>query len=270
VEKASSGRLASSELLGARLEKRGSMMEAWLRWSSQFNLQRVRLASNLKNLIVSPGRKPRRILAGPFRGIVMDLSLESQTQVYLGLFERETHSWLNRLSKGISTAIDIGVEEGEHTIYFLTKTKATKVFAFEPNASCLPFLQENLELNKLAQSDRLEISTKFVGVSDTEQEIRLDSLVESIHTPCFVKMDVDGAEEHILRGAKLFNSLPDVRWLIETHSKELEVACEGMLRTAGFQTRIIPNAWWRLIVPELRPGGHNRWLAAWNSGEHRP
>jgi hypothetical protein len=108
----------------------------------------MRLVSDLKNLIAPPERKPRRILAGPFKGIVMGLSLRSQTQIYVGLFERETHPWLQRLSKGIATAIDIGVANGEHTIYFLTKTKAAKVFASEPdNASCIPFLRENLELN---------------------------------------------------------------------------------------------------------------------------
>ena len=68
----------------------------------------MRLVSDLKNLMVSPERKHRRILAGPFRDIVMGLSLRSQTQVYLGLFEKEIHPWLNRLSKGIATAIDIG------------------------------------------------------------------------------------------------------------------------------------------------------------------
>src|ERR1035441_806738 len=225
----------------------------------------MRLVSDVKALIVSPERKPRRILAGPFRDIVMGLSLRSQTQIYLGLFENETHSWLTRLSKGIATAIDIGVAYGEHTIYFLTKTKATKVFAFEPDVGCIPFLHANLELNGVGDSDRLKISTKFVGASDTEQEIRLDSLAEFVHAPCLVKMDVDGAEEQILKGAKTFNNLPGVRWLIETHSKELEVACEGILTAAGFQTKIIPNAWWRVVVPELRPGPHNRWLAAWKS-----
>jgi hypothetical protein len=171
----------------------------------------MKLVSDLKNLIVSPERKPRKILAGPFRDIVMGLSLRSQTQVYLGLFEKETHPWLNRLSKGIATAIDIGAAHGEYTLYFLTKTKATKVFAFEPDLSLFPYLHENLRLNALDQSQRLEISSKFLGISDTEQEIRLDSLATSVHTPCFIKMDVDGAEEQILKGAKAINALSDVR-----------------------------------------------------------
>ena len=78
-------------------------------------------------------------------------------------------------------------------------------------------------------------------------------------------MDVDGAEEQILKGAKTINALTDVRWLIETHSNELESLCEGILTVAGFQTRIIPNAAWRVFVPEQRPIEHNRWLAAWKN-----
>ena len=193
----------------------------------------------------------------------MSLSLKTQTQIYLGLFERETHPWLNRLSEGIATAIDIGAAHGEYTLYFLTKTKATKVFAFEPNVSLSPYLHENLRLNALEPSPRLEISSKFLGVSETEQETQLDSLAPLVRTPCFIKMDVDGAEQQILEGAKAINALSDVRWLIETHSGKLESHCERILTDAGFRTTIIPNAPWRIFLPELRPIEHNRWMAAW-------
>jgi hypothetical protein len=223
----------------------------------------MRLISDLKNVIVSPQRKPRRILAGPFSDIVMGLSLRTQSQVYLGLFEKEIHPWLNRLSNGIETAIDIGAAHGEYTLYFLTKTKATKVFSFEPDVSLFPSLKENLRLNGLDQSRRLEISAKFLGFSDTDQETRLDSLATSVDAPCLIKMDVDGAEAQILNGAETINALPDVRWIIETHSRELELLCERILTAADFQTRIIPNARWRVFVPEQRPIEHNRWLAAW-------
>lgn len=195
----------------------------------------------------------------------MDLSLRTEMQLYLGLFEKETHAWLSRLSKGIMTAIDIGVAYGEYTLYFLSKTQAKRVFAFEPDISLFPYFYKNLKLNELDQSMRLEISHRFLGVSDTEQTIRLDSLANSIQAPCFIKMDVDGAEEEILAGARKINGLPDMRWLIETHSKDLEVACEEILRASGFQTRIVPNAPWRAVVPEQRPIEQNRWLAAWRS-----
>ena len=73
---------------------------------------------------------------------------------------------------------------------------------------------------------------------------------------------LDGGEEQVLNGARNFNNLPGIRWLIETHSQQLEVSCDKILQAAGFQTRIIPNARWRIFVPELRPIAHNRWLAS--------
>jgi hypothetical protein len=59
--------------------------------------------SFVKRKFVSSERVPRTIVSGPFRGIRMNLDLSYQTQIYLGLFERETHPWLKRLSKEITT-----------------------------------------------------------------------------------------------------------------------------------------------------------------------
>jgi len=223
------------------------------------------LLSKVKNALVSRERKPRGILHGPFSGIVMGLSLRTESQIYLGLFERETHQWLHRLSTGIATAIDIGVAHGEHTLFFLIKTKASKVLAFEPDPLCLPLIQENLSSNGLAHNSRLEICTKYVGSTDNEVEVSLDSLAGSVRTPCLIKMDVDGGEFGILNGAKEFNKQTGVRWLIETHSEELEAGCEALLRASGFETRVIRNAWWRFMIPEHRVIAHNRWLVAWKA-----
>lgn len=105
----------------------------------------------------------------------MDLSLRTQMQLYLGLFEKEAYPW-QRLSEGINTAIDSGVAYGEYKLYFLTKTQASSVFAFEPDVNLFPYLHENLKLNDLDQSERLKISHKFLGMSDTEKAIRLTLL----------------------------------------------------------------------------------------------
>jgi hypothetical protein len=105
----------------------------------------------------------------------------------------------------------------------------------------------------------------MVGDSDGARKVRLDSLASSVQLPCFIKMDVDGAEAEILEGAATLNGLGGVRWLIETHSKTLESQCIEQLKAAGFETRIIRNAWWRVFIPEQRPIEHNRWLAAWKA-----
>ena len=45
----------------------------------------------------------------------------------------------------------------------------------------------------------------------------------------------------ILSGATAINALPDVRWLIETHSSDLESECATRLALAGFKTQIVRN-----------------------------
>src|SRR5262249_25222854 len=62
----------------------------------------------------------------------------------------------------------------------------------------------------------------------------LDSLTENIRCPCFIKMDVDGAETEILAGASVINALPDIRWLIETHSEKLERGARLFRNSAQF------------------------------------
>jgi hypothetical protein len=216
----------------------------------------------LKNVLVSADPKPRHILTGPFRGIRLNLSLRDGSQIYLGLFERETYPWLKRLSEGIGTAVDIGSSIGEYLLYFVLKTGA-HVFAFEPNPQLFLFLDRNLSLNGINRDHpRLTLSRDYVGIKTGFTP--LDSLVPKIKPPCLIKMDVDGYEVDILKTATRLNQMPGIRWLIETHSAALEEECTRILSDVGFQTRVIDNGWWRWIVPERRPSDHCRWLAAWN------
>jgi hypothetical protein len=220
-----------------------------------------RIASNIKQLIVPKGKAPRKIQFGIFKDLIISMDLASRTQLYLGLYERELYPWLEKLSSGIHTAIDIGANEGEYTLYFLAKTASKKILSFEPSLESQAQLRANLALNALDNDSRLELSAKFVTALDGENECTLDSYLATISSPCLIKMDVDGGEVDILRGANQLLKLPSVRWIIETHSQQLEEQCIEILNQAGFLTKIIPNSWYRLFIPELRPT-HNRWLVA--------
>ncbi len=220
----------------------------------------LRPLSRVKSLVLPRGRVPRTVLTGAFRGIRMQLDLTHETQVWLGLAEREVFSWLDELSAGVSTAFDIGAAYGEYTMYFLRRTAAEHVYAFEPQKSCRERLLSNLALNELEKDKRLLLSEKFVGHESKDVCIHLDSLLPNIAPPCIVKIDVDGGEVAILEGASELLRLPNIRWLIETHSEELERRCWEILRAAGYSTAIVPNAWWRWLVPELRIATQNRWM----------
>lgn len=224
----------------------------------------MKLLSSVKNTFVTDACETRKVICGPFRGLSMNLSLRTQAQVYLGLFERETYPWIRLFSKDIQTAVDVGAAHGEYTLFFASRTSAKKIYAFEPDQKCLSAFRDNLALNCTNDSiNRIITCPVFVGNSDEANTVTLDSLTDSIRTPCFVKVDVDGGEEAVLSGAKHLNSLRDVRWLIETHSKNLENICIKILRDAGFETEVVKNAWWRSLIPEQRPSEHNRWLTAW-------
>lgn len=225
----------------------------------------MRLLSTVKAAIVPSESGPHTIKAGAFRGITMEMDLQHKTQVLLGLFEKEIQPWLTRFSEDVKTAIDIGADQGEYTIYFLRRKSCKTVLSFEPETTGWPLLKSNLALNDLRNDPRLSLSSKFVGDRDDDRMCTLDSITNSTAGPYVVKLDVDGGETSVLRGARQFlaSGVPS-RWIIETHSKELEDECVAVLQQAGFSTRIVPNAWWRVILPELRPPEHNQWLVATN------
>lgn len=225
----------------------------------------MRLLSTVKSAIVPSASAPRTIKAGAFRGITMEMDLRSNTQVFLGLFEREIQPWLTRFAKGIKTGVDIGANQGEYSIYFLRHTQAESILAFEPLLSVLPLMRENLGLNGVGDDKRLRVDTKFVGDVDSESMCTLDTATAGTRGPYLIKLDVDGGEASVLRGAKkLLASGAPCRWIIETHSRDLEEECLAILKGAKFPTKVITNAWWRSIIPELRPLDHNRWMVAAN------
>ncbi len=223
---------------------------------------RILVLSKLKRLILPRGRQPRRIVLGLNRGLVMLLDLVNSSQRWLGLYESELYSFVKEHSAGINTAIDIGASDGFYAIYFLAKTSAQTVLAFEPSTEARLDLELNLRLNGLDHDRGLVLSAKFVGSRADSESVTLDSFLDLISSPCMIKIDVDGAEADVLAGAVAFLHLPKVFWIIETHSYDLEKRCTDILTQSGYDARIVPNAWWRIILPELRPIPHNRWLVA--------
>lgn len=197
--------------------------------------------SRIKSRIVPAGEKPRTIPFGLFRGVRLDIDLNSQSQLYFGLYEREIAPWLRRLSRGAETALDIGANQGAYSMFFLRNTDA-RVIAFEPDADAARRLLRSASLNP---SWRLKVRQEFAGPTP------LDSLLP-LTFPVVVKMDIEGWEADALRTAsELMRG--DSRWIVETHSPSLEMECLDIFGAAGLQTKVVKHAWWRRFVPERRP-----------------
>ena len=52
------------------------------------------------------------------------------------------------------------------------------------------------------------------------------------------------------------------------NTPHVAIAATRFLERAGYQVRVIENAWWRLLIPEGRGDSeHNRWLAAYRAND---
>jgi FkbM family methyltransferase len=185
-----------------------------------------------------------RVLAK--RGLItydLDLSQGIDLAIYLGMYERQTSAVLRKLVSPGSLVLDIGANIGAHTLG-LAQLVGSKghILAFEPTDYAFQKLGRNLALNPelvsrvtayqcfLAASDGGEapsgvysswplvgedgLHTKHLGRSmDTgaAQASRLDTILAEFgdRKVQLVKLDVDGFECDVLRGAT--SLLRDVR-----------------------------------------------------------
>jgi hypothetical protein len=218
-----------------------------------------------KDRLLSGERQSRRVPIGLYRNIILDLDLKSQSQVYFGLWERETHRFIRRVATKADWLIDVGAGRGELCLYFLIHRPLAQIVAIEPNASEVTALEKNLQLNRFSSKD-VRIFQKFVSANCGSECMRLDEVEVNRNRPGFVKIDVDGAELDVLESGSNLLTGEKLDILIETHSASLEEKCIHWLGNHHFVWRVIKNAWWRFAVPETRPIAHNRWLWAHSSG----
>lgn len=210
----------------------------------------------IKRRFLGAGARPMRILSGPGAGMWMRLDPSCQTQRYLGLDERELAAWLKRWVPKVRSCIDVGANDGYYTLAFLA-SGVERVIACEPGP-VVESLIGNARLNGWDLGDHLTVVRSLIGRG--EGCVRLAKLLEGLPRPILVKVDVDGAEVDVLESASGAESLEDVYWIVETHSGDLERACIDWFVARGQHARVVKNAWWRCLIPELRVATQNRWL----------
>lgn len=155
--------------------------------------------------------------------------------------------------------VDVGANIGNHTVY-LSKVMGLKVIAVEPNPPALRLLRQNIQLNEV--HDQVELHAVALGAEDGEatmqdndpnnlgrasvamrkagtprdvtvQVRRLDDIVGNRH-PSLIKIDVEGMEPAVLRGATavLQRVHPDL--LIEAATGDQLASVEEIIRPLGY------------------------------------
>lgn len=164
-----------------------------------------------------------------------------------GTFELAELNFVNRYLKPGDKAMDVGANVGIFSVVMgATVGSAGQVFAFEPLAANVLRLEKNLRKNAL---DNVQIFPVALGASDGQMSLRmatdpaysslhvvqggfgsgtdvsievrtLDGIWEELGSPdiAFVKIDVEGAEMDVLRGASSFLVTCRPTLLVEANS----------------------------------------------------
>ena len=170
-----------------------------------------------------------RILGGPFKGAHMLLDLSSSKRKLLGIYEHILNDWIRSNCSGKAFAIDVGANDGYHTYGFahlLSRANRTSanILAFEPDASMFPGLTLPRDWSCYSNTS-VQIIPKYAGSVDNDTTATLDKTYHD-YSMChgqsgIIKIDVEGAEVEVMKGAKGLLERTEVSWLVEVHGKHL-------------------------------------------------
>ncbi|GEM_PF-1463128 len=165
--------------------------------------------------------------------------------------------------KDTSEIIDIGANIGNHTIFFSSICQC-KVHAFEPQKNVFNLLKKNVQLNK--QENKVELYNIALGEKEEKGDIKivdknnlgsseveyningeviiktLDSFISLFKNIAVIKIDVEGMELSVLKGAvKTIKKFKPLLY-IETKTQEEFEFIENLLSPLGYEANQRFNA----------------------------
>lgn len=183
---------------------------------------------------------------------------------WLGTYEYEKqHLFADTIESG-SVVYDIGANVGFYTLLAsILVGPQGHVVSFEPAPRNLRWLKRHLRLNRIKNVTLVEAAvsdcsgetffeqetTGFMGHLSTTggknavrvATISLDELLEQdrIPVPHYLKIDVEGAEVILLRGAKKLLAAHKPTIFLATHGKQVHRECCDLLISAGYELKSV-------------------------------
>lgn len=214
-----------------------------------------------KNHVLPRGLKIRRLPLGPGHGIRLELDFEHHTRLYFGLYERELNQHLKAFARSSRVSFDVGAQLGYDALV-LAKLSGGHVVSFECDPTAVAGIRRSLSANPSLEG-RVRVVDAYIGDTTAAHDRRLTlddaSYAPDGLIPDLVKIDIEGDELKALRGAGRLIRERRPHLIVETHTAELETACLGLLRVAGYDPQIVHQRRW---MPDNRPIAHNRWIVA--------
>jgi SAM-dependent methyltransferase len=148
-----------------------------------------------------------KVYQGPFKGMdyVRQATEGAIAPRLMGTYESELHPHIEAFARaGVDCVIDVGCAEGYYAVGLARLMPQAVVYAYDINAEARAACAELAAKNGVAE--RVVVGETFTpGVLETFKDRR-----------CFVLMDVEGAEDDLLR-PDLAPSLASMRVIVETH-----------------------------------------------------
>jgi FkbM family methyltransferase len=195
------------------------------------------------------------ILQGPLRGKKW-IAGSSTHGCWIGSFEHEKQLAFRRAVSRGNVVYDLGANVGFYTLLASVLVgNAGHVYSFEPLAANAAILRRHLEMNRILNCTVLQAavtgddgvarfdpssSGDLAHLSETGAEtvstVALDSLLATgkIRAPRVMKIDVEGAELHALRGAARLIEAHRPVILLATHGPEVHRSCLSFLRDRAY------------------------------------